>query len=364
MGKPAFLFQTYASTATVTATDSASGLTDDDILAATEDTYHKFAAAGGKQYVIDCGSAQVFDALALVGENLDGLLCAVLGANTDSASSYIPLETDMAVNGGFDADTDWTKGIGWSIAGGVASCDGSQTLTSYLSQASTIAFGKYYVIRYTVTRSAGEWFTVLNGKASTGRTDSGTFTEVITITTTGDGSFNIAGDGNFVGTVDNVYYAEIPALTAAGSAAWKAFTSGSYRYYKLYFPAMSTGVKVCHAALDLLQEWPYFEEDHDENALTVDGEALVSQAGYFAGGTVTRAMRNFQITPGVVVPGDFLPIADFAETVIRNKLGCFFIPDVDATDVYFGWVEGGEFRAPLKNGAREVQPFTFTTRVV
>jgi hypothetical protein len=32
---------------------------------------------------------------------------------------------ELVVNGGFDADTDWTKGTGWSIAGGVATQDGS-----------------------------------------------------------------------------------------------------------------------------------------------------------------------------------------------------------------------------------------------
>lgn len=33
----------------------------------------------------------------------------------------------LVTNGTFDADTDWTKGTGWTISGGVASCNGSST---------------------------------------------------------------------------------------------------------------------------------------------------------------------------------------------------------------------------------------------
>ena len=41
---------------------------------------------------------------------------------------------DRVTNGAFAADTDWTKGDGWSIAAGVANCDGSQTGGSNLYQ--------------------------------------------------------------------------------------------------------------------------------------------------------------------------------------------------------------------------------------
>lgn len=33
----------------------------------------------------------------------------------------------LVTNGTFDTDTAWTKGTGWTISGGVASCDGSST---------------------------------------------------------------------------------------------------------------------------------------------------------------------------------------------------------------------------------------------
>lgn len=44
---------------------------------------------------------------------------------------------EEVTNGGFDADSDWSKGDGWSIAAGVAYSDGSQLASSGISQALT-----------------------------------------------------------------------------------------------------------------------------------------------------------------------------------------------------------------------------------
>jgi len=45
--------------------------------------------------------------------------------------------TELVTNGTFDTDTDWTKQTGWTIVGGVASCDGTQAGASYLFQATS-----------------------------------------------------------------------------------------------------------------------------------------------------------------------------------------------------------------------------------
>ena len=34
---------------------------------------------------------------------------------------------NVIVNGDFATDSDWNKGTGWTISGGSANCDGSQT---------------------------------------------------------------------------------------------------------------------------------------------------------------------------------------------------------------------------------------------
>ncbi len=56
---------------------------------------------------------------------------------------------DVVTNGGFDADTDWTKGAGWSIGSGVAT-HGTGT-TSDLSQAATLTASANYRWTFTVS---------------------------------------------------------------------------------------------------------------------------------------------------------------------------------------------------------------------
>lgn len=59
-----------------------------------------------------------------------------------------PAGQNIVTNGTFDADTNWTKGTGWSITGGYATSDGSQTGTSDLSQSLTVQDGKTYAISF------------------------------------------------------------------------------------------------------------------------------------------------------------------------------------------------------------------------
>ncbi len=91
------------------------------------------------------------------------------------------LGTELVTNGGFDADTDWTKGTGWLITGGVASVDGTQTVDSDLEQDITIANGDTYEITFTISNYvAGTITPVIGDTLGTARSANGTFTETIT----------------------------------------------------------------------------------------------------------------------------------------------------------------------------------------
>ena len=125
---------------------------------------------------------------------------------------------DLVRNGGFDSDTSWAKGIGWSISGGTASSDGSQSGgdISELSQAATKIIHAHYIYTFTVSDySAGsvaiQVADIIHSLGviptntyayGTARTADGTYTE--TIRQVFDNSFNrIAADANFVGSIDN-----------------------------------------------------------------------------------------------------------------------------------------------------------------
>ena len=109
-------------------------------------------------------------------------------------------------NDGFQdsVNTQWTKGTGWTISGGLLSCDGSQTSTSYTTQAISQVTGSYYVVTYTVSGfSAGFCRINLQGVGGTYRSANGTYTETILSANT-NGNLEIEADADFVGSIDNI----------------------------------------------------------------------------------------------------------------------------------------------------------------
>ena len=102
----------------------------------------------------------------------------------------------------FDQDTIWTKGAGWTIAGGQASSDGSQAGVSDLSQAIG-AVGNIYTIEYKVSGYSAGNVTGLAGNATgTARNANGVYFD--TITATADTDLGLQADANFIGNIEYV----------------------------------------------------------------------------------------------------------------------------------------------------------------
>lgn len=138
----------------------------------------------------------------------------VLNIRIDDDILHFP---DLAVNGTFTTDANWTKGTGWTIDAAdsnVAECDGSQEAVSDLSAATNalIFSGVSYSVTYTTTRSAGTITPVLGGTLGTARSTANTFTE--TIVAGAGGVLLFRADADFVGTLDDVI---ITPLTGSGT---------------------------------------------------------------------------------------------------------------------------------------------------
>lgn len=102
----------------------------------------------------------------------------------------------------FDRDTIWTKGTGWTITGGQASCDGSQAGVSDLSQAIGVV-GNTYTIEYEVSGYSAGNVTGLAGDATgTARNANGVYFD--TITATADTDLGLQADVNFIGNIEYV----------------------------------------------------------------------------------------------------------------------------------------------------------------
>ena len=112
--------------------------------------------------------------------------------------------TNTAVNGTFSADTDWTKGTGWTIASGQASK--AAGTASALSQAQTFVAGGIYRVTFALSISAGSVtprFTGGSTRTGTARSATGTHVEDL-VANTGNTTLEFYGDAAAVASVDNV----------------------------------------------------------------------------------------------------------------------------------------------------------------
>ena len=77
---------------------------------------------------------------------------ATSNARVHSVKTYTGDE--LVTNGTFDTDSNWTKGTGWSISGGIATYDGTGG-TSAMAQADVIEVGKTYKVTIEVISNEG-----------------------------------------------------------------------------------------------------------------------------------------------------------------------------------------------------------------
>lgn len=117
-------------------------------------------------------------------------------------SQGLVLGSDLVTNGGFVADSDWTKGTDWTIGSGVATKIAGTAANLTQTIASTA--GRFYQITVAVTRTAGT-LTVSLGTSGTSLaiTASGTYTMRLSAGTSTQ-NLTFAADSSFAGTVDNV----------------------------------------------------------------------------------------------------------------------------------------------------------------
>jgi len=129
------------------------------------------------------------------------------------------LGAELVTNGGFDSDTDWTKGTGWTISGGVASRPNIGSGTS-LTQAVALTANSLYLLTYTLTQTSGNFNTAFQGGSSVfgpNRTTGGTYTEVLRAVS-GSNTLAFQAGSTFAGTIDNVSLRLIPGNHATASS--------------------------------------------------------------------------------------------------------------------------------------------------
>ena len=113
------------------------------------------------------------------------------------------LGSNLAINGAFATDTDWTKGTGWSIADVATKSAGT---ASNLTQTLGVS-GNQYRVTADITRTAGT-VGAYNGTSQMGATAVTTVGATYAMKTTST-TVGFRGDASFAGTVDNAVIQEI-----------------------------------------------------------------------------------------------------------------------------------------------------------
>ncbi len=131
--------------------------------------------------------------------------------NFDGTSIFTFLRSENVVNGSFATDTNWTKGTGWTISGGVADVDGTQVADSDLEQvlSPTLADGVSYLVEFDVLNyTAGNLTPVLGGTSGTTVSANGSYSEYIIAGSTDEKIiFRADLDGDM--QIDNVSVREV-----------------------------------------------------------------------------------------------------------------------------------------------------------
>ena len=111
---------------------------------------------------------------------------------------------EFVTNGGFDSDVSWTKGTGWTISGGTASSDGTQSAASLLTQVQVRTVGLEYTYTFTVSNYSAGTIAVRYGTNYTGtaRSANGTYTETLPLMFEYNNNA-LEANASFVGSVDN-----------------------------------------------------------------------------------------------------------------------------------------------------------------
>ena len=171
-------------------------------------SYSKIVANAGEPFTKVYGHATQGDMVTIRWVNATGMTRTYPSKTARSIATSNTLllnevlNPSLVVNGGFSADTDWTKGVGWTIAGGVADAAGAISTAIESTVAITVEVGVAYEITFTMTRAAGDLVVKFDGVTIATKSLTGTYTVEFTATDT-SGVLLFLGAG-FTGTLDNV----------------------------------------------------------------------------------------------------------------------------------------------------------------
>lgn len=146
--------------------------------------------------------------------------------------------TELVTNGAFATDSGWTKGTGWSIAGGVASKVAG--VASNLSQAISISAASLYRLLYTITaRTAGTLTPQVGGVNGGVQSIAGTYEDMIVAVSSGGIFFQ--ADSSFAGSIND---ASVILVSSTLTPYTVRFADDKMSYETFAYVLMKTGLNL------------------------------------------------------------------------------------------------------------------------
>ena len=196
-------------------------------------TSEYFNSLGVHDFIFNCGtltSSTLFFQPASFNGSITNI--SVIEITTDTSLPRINYEgfsyqdalgSELVTNGDFATDSNWNKDANWSIANGVATSTGAGRMFQSIPFLETNVGTKVKVSFDITERTSGGVRIDCYGAASQVYTDVGTHTFIGTTTNSLNLYINNAGQGNLVGSIDNVSVKEYlgqEVVPDSGCGSW------------------------------------------------------------------------------------------------------------------------------------------------
>jgi len=254
---------------------------------------------------------------------------------TTGAAVYLPRvghhrntpSPELLTNGTFDADTDWTKGTGWTIGSGVATkTAGTQ---AELEQDISVTEGNVYEVSFDLVRSAGNIELRLGtvGSFDNLTNATGSYTYYI-VAGAGTPDIEIRANSAFVGSIDNISVREVTPWVNEGYFHESEARTNLLPYSQDFTDASWLPQNIATLAVD---------------AIGPDGEtSAVTLVDSGAGGTGQVDVREANVPTTELTTHTFSFFAKADQlTIASGRLANGFLTTVTSFDLSSGTVVSG-----------------------
>lgn len=146
---------------------------------------------------------------------------------------------DLMPKGSLDSAADWSVGAGWTVAGGIAACDGTQAEASILSREIGLIAGRTYEFGFKISNYKNGSMQIISAGMGVSESVSANGEFVSRLEAGGTSVIAISADSDFKGQIDSVYVREIgpksrliPFEFSTEQAYVLEFTDKNIRIYK------------------------------------------------------------------------------------------------------------------------------------